>query len=144
MWDLVAEASEGWQEVVGRETERLAPLTRVWYFLFLFYEAQFFMETCRFAHGHSVCTLWCHSLCHEVESQGEPSMAPPSVPSLPAHCSPSSLNLLPFCHCCLPSTPSSFHSEPYCVPLSHTLPPSLTRSFTAQCIRQNTQALQAV
>lgn len=22
MWDLVAEASEGWQEVVGRETEK--------------------------------------------------------------------------------------------------------------------------
>lgn len=56
--------------------------------------------------------------------------------SLPAHCSPSSLNLLPFCHCCLPSAHPSFHSEPYCVPLSHTPPPSLTHSFTAQCIRQ--------
>lgn len=41
VWDLVTEASERWQEDVGREREResnsLALLTRVWYFLFLFF-----------------------------------------------------------------------------------------------------------
>lgn len=90
------------------------------------------METFQCADGRSTSTPQCCSLCHGLEGQGHP-----SVPaSLPAHCSPSSLNLLPFCHCCLPSAHPSFHSEPYCVPLSHTLPPTLTHSFTAQCIRQ--------
>lgn len=89
----------------------LATLTRVWYFLFLFHEAQFFMETFWSADGHSVSTLWCCSLCHGLEGQGHPQrphlvcqqVFQPTVHHPLSICSPSATALCS-----------------YCVPLSHT------------------------
>lgn len=77
----------------------------------LSHETQFFIETFQCAYSHSINLPWCCNLCHG--GQGYPQM-PHLVcqACLPAHCSPSSLNLLPFCHCCLPSTHPAFHSEP--------------------------------
>lgn len=62
-----------------------------------------------------------HLVCQEVFQ--------PTVHYPLSICSPSATTVCPV-------TRPSFHSEPYCVPLSHTLLPSLTHSFTAQCIRQ--------
>lgn len=64
-----------------------------------------------------------------------PWKAPPSLPeSLPAHCSPSTLNLLPFCQCCLPSTHPSYYMV--WVPTPIHCPPQVSHTLSAQCIWQ--------
>lgn len=127
----------------NREGERntLAPLTRVWYFLFLFsHEAQIITEThvtvLIVAHCEHCCAV---SLCSVWGGHGFPERPPPHVPaSLPAHCSPSSLNLLPFCHCFLPSThtPLVFMAIQGVCPTLMRCPPILTLSFAARRIQQ--------
>lgn len=106
----------------------LAPLTRVWYFLFLFHEAQFFMETFRCADGHSVSMLWCCRLCHGVEGQGHPQrphlvcqqVFQPTVHHPLSICSPSATVLCPV------PTPLFTVSPTVCPSLTHTASKSQT------------------
>lgn len=123
----------------------LAPLTRVWYFLFLFHEAQFFKETCQCADGHSVRTLYCYSLCHEVEGQGNPrwphlvcqQVFQPTVHHPLSICSPSATAVCPVPTPLFTVSPTVCPSLTHCLQVSHTF-------LLLSAFDRNTQALQAV
>lgn len=130
----------------GREKQwnTLAPLTRVWYFLFLFHKTQFFVETFQCA-GHSVSTLRCCSLCHGLEGQWHPQkphLVCQQVFQLTVHqplsiCSPSATTVCP-----IPS-PLFTVSPPVCPFLTHSLQVSHTLLLLS-AFDKNTQAFQAV
>lgn len=122
------------------ELNALAPLTWVWYFLFLF----FINPTSSWKpFGHSVSAPWCRSLCHGAEGQRHPrrphlvcqQFSEPTVRHPLSICCPSATTVCPV------PTPLFFHSEPYCVPLSPTQPHSL---LPLGVFDENTQALSAV
>lgn len=127
MWDLEAEASERWQEDVGRDAER----RRVKHTGTSDEEGcgTFFSSFVNLGSSWKPFGVPMVTQSERATGPRAPFTAPPSVPaSLPAHCSPSSLNLLPFCHCCLPSYPTPLLTA------SPTVCPSLTRRLQSHTV----------